>query len=41
MTYGDIYETAKAVVENLLGPLFGIEGNTQIYYLRGKNSGEA
>jgi hypothetical protein len=33
MTYDDIYDNAKAVIENLLGPLWDAEGNTQIYYL--------
>jgi hypothetical protein len=36
MTYDDVYESTKAVVENLLGPLWGTEGNTKIYYLEGK-----
>lgn len=35
MTYDDIYERAKAVIENLFGPLWNVEGNTQIYYLPG------
>ena len=35
MTYDDIYESAKAVIENLFGPLWNVEGNTQIYYLSG------
>lgn len=33
MTYDDVYLGAKAVVENLLGPLWNVEGNTQVYYL--------
>lgn len=33
ITYDDIYENAKAIVENLLGPLWAIQGNMQIYYL--------
>ena len=33
MTYDDVYENAKAVVENLLGPIWENPGNTQIYYL--------
>ena len=32
MTYDDVYEDAKAVVENLLGPLGDPGGTTQIYY---------
>jgi hypothetical protein len=35
MTYDDVYENAKAVVENLLGPIWDVGGNTQIYYLQG------
>ena len=34
MTYDDVYENAKAVVENLLGPIWHTSGNTQIYYLK-------
>jgi hypothetical protein len=33
MTYDDILASTKAVVENLLGPLWTVTGNTQIYYL--------
>ncbi len=33
MTYDDVYANAKAVVENVLGPLWNVQGNTQIYYL--------
>jgi len=33
MTYDDVYENSKAVIENLLGPLWDVGGNTQIYYL--------
>ena len=33
MTYDDVYENAKAVVENLLGPIWESVANTQIYYL--------
>jgi len=32
MTYDDVYENAKAVFENLLGPIWDAGGNTQIYY---------
>ena len=32
MTYDDVYENAKAVFENLLGPMWDTGGNTQIYY---------
>lgn len=33
MTYDDIYKNSKAVIENLLGPLDEVGGNTIIYYL--------
>ena|SRR5215472_14122777 len=33
-TYDDIYDAAKAVIENLLGPLWEQTGNTQIYYIK-------
>ena len=33
MTYDDIYDNAKAVIENLFGPIWENPGNTQIYYL--------
>jgi len=33
MTYDDVLENAKAVVENLLGPLWNVQGNTKIYHL--------
>lgn len=33
MTYDDLYENAKAVIENLFGPLWEGTGNTKIYYL--------
>jgi len=36
MTYDDVYENSKAVIENLLGPLWDVGGNTQIYYLPNK-----
>jgi len=32
MTYDDVYENAKAVFENLLGPIWDTGGKTQIYY---------
>lgn len=32
MTYDDVYENAKAVLENLLGPMWDAGGSTQIYY---------
>ncbi len=32
MTYDDVYENAKAVLENLLGPMWDTGGATQIYY---------
>lgn len=32
MTYDDLYENAKAVFENLLGPMWDVGGNTQIFY---------
>lgn len=31
MTYDDVYENAKAVIENLLGPIWEVGGETQIY----------
>jgi hypothetical protein len=34
MTYDDVHENAKAVIENLLGPIWDAVGNTQIYYLK-------
>lgn len=34
MTYDDVYDNAKAVIENLLGPIWDSFGKTQIYYLR-------
>jgi len=36
MTYDDVYENAKAVIENLLGPVWDVGGNTQIFYLPNK-----
>lgn len=32
MTYDDVYENAKAVFENLLGPMWDSGGDTQIFY---------
>lgn len=32
VTYDDVYENAKAVFENLLGPIWDTGGATQIYY---------
>ena len=32
MTYDDVYENAKAVFENMLGPLWDPGGATQVYY---------
>ena len=31
MTYDDLYENTKAIIENLFGPLWVGAGNTQIY----------
>ncbi len=33
LTYDDVLENTKAVVENFLGPLWNVQGNTRIYYL--------
>lgn len=33
MTYDDVYNSAKTVIENLLGPLWDAGGSTQIFYL--------
>lgn len=33
MTYDDVHDNAKAVIENLFGPIWDNPGNTQIYYL--------
>ncbi len=38
MTYDDIYDNAKAIIENLLGPIWDTGGNTQIYYVRDQQS---
>lgn len=32
MTYDDLYDNAKAVFENLLGPIWDLGSSTQIYY---------
>lgn len=39
MTYDDVYENAKAVLENLLGPLWDPGGATQIYYPTSQRGG--
>lgn len=33
MTYDDVYDNTKAVIENLFGPIWESVGETQIYYL--------
>jgi hypothetical protein len=33
ITYDDLLVSTKAVVENLLGPLWSVTGNTEVYYL--------
>lgn len=33
MTYDDVYENAKAIASNLLGPLWFTTGTTEVYYL--------
>lgn len=33
LTYDDVYDNAKAVIENLLGPIWKTTGDTEIYYL--------
>jgi len=33
MTYDDVYESAKAMIENLFGPLWEHSNNTEIYYI--------
>jgi len=39
MTYDDVYESAKAVIQNLLGTIWEVYGNTQVYYLQpGRNT---
>ncbi|MCC7423819.1 MAG: DUF4263 domain-containing protein [Planctomycetaceae bacterium] len=32
-TYDDVYDNARAVLENLLGPLVGVGGNARTYYI--------
>jgi len=32
MTYDDVYENAKAVLENILGPMWDVGGSTRIFY---------
>jgi hypothetical protein len=32
MTYDDVYDNAKAVIGNLLGPIWEHVGETQIYF---------
>ena len=39
MTYDDVYESAKAVFENLLGPMWDTGGDTQIFYPSHKAAG--
>jgi hypothetical protein len=38
LTYDDIYDDARAVVENLFGPLHAAVGNTEIYYISSAES---
>jgi len=33
MTYDDVYDNAKAMIENMFGPIWEPVGETQIYYL--------
>jgi Domain of unknown function (DUF4263) len=33
MTYDDVYDNAKAMIENLLGPIVDVGGDTQVYLL--------
>ena len=33
MTYDELYDNAKAIIENLLGPIWDSFSETQIYYL--------
>lgn len=35
LTYDDMYDSAKTVIENILGPLNGGVGNTRVYYFEG------
>lgn len=34
MTYDDVYQTAKAVIENLLGAIWEVYGDTRVYYFQ-------
>ncbi|MDP2798272.1 MAG: hypothetical protein Q8O60_00040, partial [Deltaproteobacteria bacterium] len=36
LTYDNVYENAKAVVENLLGPIWDTGGETQMYFPSGR-----
>ena len=38
LTYDDLLENTKTIVENLLGPLWIPQGNTQIYYPSGSEN---
>jgi hypothetical protein len=37
LTYDDIYDSAKTVIENILGPLNDGVGNTRVYYFEGSD----
>lgn len=37
MTYDDVYDNAKAVIENLLGTIWEVSGNAEIYYPRSEH----
>jgi hypothetical protein len=39
LTYDDVYANAKAVMENLLGPIWDTVGDTQIFYLPANHPG--
>jgi Domain of unknown function (DUF4263) len=34
MTYDDVYENAKSLIENLFGPIWEATGDTRIYYIK-------
>jgi hypothetical protein len=34
LTYDDVYDRAKAVIENLLGPIWDQPGGTKVYYVK-------
>ena len=34
MTYDDVLDNVKAVIENLLGPLWDVGGKTEVYFPR-------